>query len=406
MIISTTFWVYVLIATRTTLANDPVSKRTAQSYFDSGTSRLEITSEHQFENLHNEPGFELDLDAMRLVQFSWDEEAIWMTERQKLQAKASGKKYLDITNAPSDFGRLFKKPHFSYPPPNSSLVEPMFDFLSIEEMRGNLEYFSSFPTRYYNSEFGKASSEWLLQRIRDYTTELATPEQKELISVVPVQHDWKQIIRLAPNNSPTSDPITILGAHCDSIYQENPFLPAPGADDDGSGTVTLLEAYRALLKSGFVPKTPLEFHFYSAEEGGGLGSQDIVAAYEAEGKIVKAMQQYDMTAWVAAGSQEIINLITTGVDAELTNFLALLVDRYLDIPWAKEGQASGVGSDHLLWTRAGYQACHASEGRVVDTNMDNIHTDQDRMDVSREFSFSHMRQFAKLAVAFAVELSG
>ncbi|KAJ7827054.1 peptidase [Mycena olivaceomarginata] len=353
-------------------------------------------------------GFELNLDDIRLVQFSLDEDAIWITERQKLHAKAMGKKYLDITDAPSNFGLLFEKPHFSYPPPNSSLVAPMLPLLSIEEMKINLEYFSSFRTRYYNSESGRASSEWLLQKIRNYTAELATPEQKALISVEPFYHKWKQasvIIRIAPNNSAGSDPITILGAHCDSINQENPFLPAPGADDDGSGTVTILEAYRALLKSKYIPTTPLEFHFYSAEEGGGLGSQDIVAAYEAEGKVVKGMQQYDMTAWVASGSEETVNIITNGVDAELTQFLTLLVDRYLDIPWVKETTPAGIGSDHLLWNRAGYQACHAFESLVAYGNNDNIHTHRDRIDASHEFSFSHMHQFAKLAVAFAVELS-
>lgn len=40
-----------------------------------------------------------------------------------------------------------------------------------------------------------------------------------------------------------------------------PFLGAPGADDDGSGTVTILEAYRALLASDFKPSRPLEFHW-------------------------------------------------------------------------------------------------------------------------------------------------
>lgn len=38
-----------------------------------------------------------------------------------------------------------------------------------------------------------------------------------------------------------------------------------GADDDGSGTVTILESYRALLASGFKPHRPVEFHWYSAE---------------------------------------------------------------------------------------------------------------------------------------------
>lgn len=38
-----------------------------------------------------------------------------------------------------------------------------------------------------------------------------------------------------------------------------------GADDDGSGTVTILEAYRALLESDFKPNRTVEFHWYSAE---------------------------------------------------------------------------------------------------------------------------------------------
>ncbi|KAJ6606386.1 hypothetical protein DFH09DRAFT_1120062 [Mycena vulgaris] len=52
----------------------------------------------QFDNHHHEPGFDLDLNALRLVQFSLGQEAVWMTEREKLVAKARGDGYLDITN--------------------------------------------------------------------------------------------------------------------------------------------------------------------------------------------------------------------------------------------------------------------------------------------------------------------
>ena len=38
-----------------------------------------------------------------------------------------------------------------------------------------------------------------------------------------------------------------------------------GADDDGSGTMTIFEAYRGLISAGFLPKRTVEFHFYSAE---------------------------------------------------------------------------------------------------------------------------------------------
>lgn len=40
-----------------------------------------------------------------------------------------------------------------------------------------------------------------------------------------------------------------------------------GADDDGSGSVTILESYRALIAANFRPIRPVEFHWYSAEVG-------------------------------------------------------------------------------------------------------------------------------------------
>ncbi|CAK5261959.1 unnamed protein product [Mycena citricolor] len=307
-------------------------------------------------------------EELRLVQlFPGDEEATWMTERDKLLAKAQGLAYFDITHTPEDFGRVFNKTRFTYSPPNSTLVADMLPLLSTDEMQNNLEHFTTaFPTRYYNSDSGRASSEWLLAKIQSYTTTLGSHELQELISITPIQHPWKQnsiIIRIAPKDAQETDPITVLGAHCDSINHENPFFPAPGADDDGSGTMTILEAFRGLLKSNYIPSSPVEFHFYSAEEGGGLGSLAVVAAYEAAKKEIKGMIQFDMTAWLESGSQERVNVLSNAVDPKLSEFVTQLVDRY------------------------------------------HIHTIQDSIHVSHEFSYSHMLHFSKLALAFAVELS-
>jgi leucyl aminopeptidase len=66
-------------------------------------------------------------------------------------------------------------------------------------------------------------------------------------------------------------------------------------DDDGSGTTTTLEVFRVLASSpSFKPQRPVEFHWYSAEELGLLGSQDIAAAYKKQGRTVYAMLQNDM----------------------------------------------------------------------------------------------------------------
>lgn len=71
---------------------------------------------------------------------------------------------------------------------------------------------------------------------------------------------------------------------------------APGSDDDGSGTVNLIEVFRALLAAGFTPATPVEFHWYSGEEGGLLGSQAVASDYHSAGKQIKAFVELDMTA--------------------------------------------------------------------------------------------------------------
>ncbi|KAJ7461690.1 peptidase [Mycena galericulata] len=370
-------------------------------------------SNNQVENPHGVAGTtNLDLapDVLRLVEVSVDDgtnafEPVWMTEAQKFEAKANGIHFMDITETP--LLGASEKQRFSYPSPNSTIVATVFPHLSTSEPKANLENFTSYHNRYYDSDSGKASAEWLYAKILTYTAELGSDEQKALIDIEAVKHPWKQnsiIIRINPPTALDSDPITILGAHIDSINHAGITMPAPGAGDDGSGTVTILEAYRALLLTNYIPVSPLEFHFYAGEEGGLLGSQAIASRYESAGKSVKGMIQFDMTAWHAAGTREEIAVMTNYVDPSLTEFQILLIERYLDIPWVKDQYPARASSDHASWTKAGYQACHPLEARFKNANP-NVHTVNDRIDISSQFSFDHMLHFSKLAVAFAIELS-
>lgn len=88
-------------------------------------------------------------------------------------------------------------------------------------------------------------------------------------------------------------PLTILGAHQDSANYLFPLLPAPGADDDCSGTVSILEAFRVLALSGYIPLDgPVEFHWYAAEEGGLLGSQAVARYKKEQGASIGAMMEF------------------------------------------------------------------------------------------------------------------
>ncbi|KAF8076201.1 peptidase [Lyophyllum atratum] len=353
------------------------------------------------------PGFTLDLNAQRLVQID-GQAPVWMTELDKIQMKARGVKFFDITDT-QDLGtsahlRLQNKP--SFPSPNATeKVKPILKTLSTKGPRENLQKFSSFRTRHYRSDTGKQSQQWLLSRIEEITRESASKSLQGLITLSEFPHSWGQntIVARINGSSSSDDGIVIIGAHQDSTNMW-PFLPAPGADDDGSGSVTILESYRALLTADFHPERAVEFHWYSAEEGGLLGSQAVALDYEARSMNVVAMSQFDMTAWVKRGTPEEVGIITDFTDAGVTKFNKQLVDLYLDIPYV-ETKCGYACSDHASWAKAGYPSSFTIESSFENSNK-NIHSANDRIDISEEFSFSHMLEFSKLAVAFAVELGG
>ena len=146
-------------------------------------------------------------------------------------------------------------------------------------------------------------------------------------------HSWTQfsIIATIPGKSTAT---VVLGAHQDSINLNNPSAgKAPGADDDGSGSITILEAFRALLTSDVVKngqlQNTIEFHWYAAEEAGLLGSSAIFTSYKNAGRNVVAMLQQDMTGYIqgtlSAGHKESIGVITDYVNVDLTTFMKKVI---------------------------------------------------------------------------------
>ncbi|KAL1916643.1 uncharacterized protein VTP21DRAFT_5347 [Calcarisporiella thermophila] len=87
---------------------------------------------------------------------------------------------------------------------------------------------------------------------------------------------------------------------------------APGADDDGFGTVTLFENLRALAANEFVPKRTVEFQFYMAEDAGLLGSQEITSNYKRNNINVVTMLQLNMAGRMPNGTSYLDGIIRCG----------------------------------------------------------------------------------------------
>ena len=250
---------------------------------------------------------------------------------------------MDITNTP-ELGALraatAETATVSYPkkPAYRKHLQPLLKELSKDNMHEHLETFTSFHTRYYKSEWGQESSAWLFGQVNQTVHDSGAGKHGAFVKTF--AHPWGQnsVIATIPGKS---EKTVVIGAHQDSI---NLFLPsilsAPGADDDGSGTVTILEALRVLLESDEVVQgnasNTIEFHWYSAEEGGLLGSQAIFSAYEEEGRDIKAMLQQDMTGYthktLEAGEPESVGVITDFVNPGLTDLIKKVIDQVRSFP--------------------------------------------------------------------------
>ncbi|KAI0405941.1 peptidase family M28 [Xylaria palmicola] len=358
-----------------------------------------------------------ELAEPRLLHIFGEDAPQWMTEGDKLRLRRKGRKFKDITDYRDDMdvawaGRAHL-PELSH----QRLVKPLFSKISTDNMRDVLAHLTSFYNRYYGDVFGEQSAQWLHDQIADI---IKSAPFHTHISLEYFTHPFSQpsiIARFEPKVRNSSLPLTIIGAHQDSANYLFPLLPAPGADDDGSGTISILEAFRVLAQSGFLPKNgPVEFHWYAAEEGGLLGSQAIARDKKQQGAKIGAMLEFDMTAYIARNSTpESIGLIKTDADNALTAWVVSLSKEYVSIPAAVYSLSPGAGSDYMSFTQNGFPSAFASEGNPLAEGRfpgdfdPYVHTAKDTMDVDDElgyFSFDHMARFSELAIAFIVEQAG
>ena len=256
-------------------------------------------------------------------------------------------------------------------------------------MHDVLKHMTSYYNRYYHHTNGAKSATWLHNHLAQIISD--SPFQT-YISLEYHTHRFLQpsvIARFEPPVRNASSPVTIIGAHQDSANYLMPLLPAPGADDDMSGSVSILEAFTVLAENGYIPSEgPVEFHWYAAEEAGLLGSQDIVKFKKGQATVVGAMMEFDMTAFIHRNATESINFITDEANDDLTKWAAELSKEYVDVlTRVTTLGTSSAGSDYMSWTKQGYPSAFATEGDPVARgkfpgDFDGyIHTTKDTMDI-------------------------
>lgn len=273
-------------------------------------------------------------------------------------------------------------------------VNQLLTQLNPQAMWDNLTTLSSFQDRYANSDYGVKAAEWIKTQVETF----AKNNNRDDVTVYLIEtgHNYKQASVIAKIGN-SSGPGVVVGGHMDTL--SGSFSKKPGADDDGSGSVTVLEAARVVLSSGMHFKYPIYFVWYSAEEEGLVGSGYVVSDFKKKNIPVNAVIHFDMTGY-AYQNDPTMWLMRDYVNMDLVAYLEKLITTYVkqSVKYSACGYAC---SDHATWTQNGYPAAIAAEAAYENTNP-VLHTSRDTID---RLSLTHMTDYAKLATAFAVELA-
>ncbi|KAG6864153.1 hypothetical protein C0991_012008, partial [Blastosporella zonata] len=225
--------------------------------------------------------------GLHLISLKKGVDPIWKTEDEMFTLAHDGIKFFDVTevydldpdNALSrvestSIGGPYR------PPTHQAEVEAIITDLSLPNIKSYVDTLTKFNNRYPNQESGVVASNWILRTAFDIISKY--PESGA--TVKPFHHTWNQSSVIVNFPGAIDGPITIVGAHLDSFNTDHTSGRAPGADDDATGCASLLEVLRALLAGDFQPSRPVEFHWYSAQFIGNIGSLNVAKSYKDAGK--------------------------------------------------------------------------------------------------------------------------
>jgi len=165
------------------------------------------------------------------------------------------------------------------------------------------------------------------------------------------------------------DEIVVLGAHLDS------WDLGTGTTDNGTGAMVVLEAARALQKSGLQPKRTIRFALFSGEEQGLNGSRAYVEAHRDDLPKISAALIHD----TGTGRVTSISLMRNFQDREA---MEKVVAPLRSLKLLELSQRWMTGSDHVPFEEAGVPGffCIQDPAQYFETH----HSQADTFDQANE----------------------
>jgi Peptidase family M28 len=265
-------------------------------------------------------------------------------------------------------------------------IQDLVDEVTRTTLESSLTHLASFPTRLSTSAHYLDAAEWC----RGQLETLGYSARLETIAVGNATS--RNVIATKSGSGPGTRELILLVAHLDSVNTlGGPDAPAPGADDNGSGSAGLLELARILAPHQFVQD--IEFVLFGGEEQGLLGSMHYVNSLPMEERArIRAVINMDMIGTLNTPAPTVL-LEGASVSQSVIDDLANAAATYTSL--TVETSLSPFASDHVPFIDAGLPAVLTIEG--ADSVNTNIHTANDTL---VHINYDLAMEILKMNVAF------
>ncbi|MFH2037199.1 MAG: M20/M25/M40 family metallo-hydrolase [Candidatus Zixiibacteriota bacterium] len=273
---------------------------------------------------------------------------------------------------------------YSIESPESVPSDTLADLVVQDSLYSYDTRLEAFQTRLIYSDSILAARDWLVAKFQsfgytDVTTQLFYHNGTPCYNVICYKEGTTE-----------ADKLVVIGGHYDSINFQNEgdgMTFAPGADDNASGTSTVLEIARIL--SQMETKKSYYFCAFSAEEVGLVGAYAMASYLSNSGEDVECMLNFDMVAYT---EDEFDNIeISSGSNRVYADVLSDAATRVTGL--IPEYIANAGSSDHAAFNYYGFLVGFAIES---DFNYPGWHTD---LDLSSRLDFDYFEQAARMGIA-------
>jgi len=272
--------------------------------------------------------------------------------------------------------------------PKSFLYDPSIDSLlsliSVDSLYAWTLRLQNFQTRYSYSDSIHSARQWLFDRLVSFGIDSVWFHHYYWDS-----DQYNVVATVVGTAQP--DKVIVVGGHYDSVVYgsgTDPFIWAPGADDNATGTVATLEMARIIAQYP-LPVTVI-FVPFPQEEQGLIGSYYFAQYLYTLGTDLHLMINGDMIAHSVDADPD-VTIYAHSSAMDFVNTMIEMANTYTYLNPYYGGQSSG--SDHYSFYEWGYDALFAHEG---DFFYNGWHKNYDVVD---SLDFDYMKEVVKMEMA-------